>query len=355
MNDYSLETISSISNVIDSYMDSDYFKQIQNRSIAFQLPLNKNIYTIEPDKYLCNKTGIYSIDFRTLDYTCNTRLYAEDNDTVFANYIYNLNVMSSFFSKNKHFLSSFNYYSVPFLITIKKNRNIKHMKFFDEWFHEESYYRIVVDKGIQFVKTHIEMSKFIPIGIVGECSISDVSVLPDYRCDTYDNSHNEKAAYRDRYRQELLKKPKAHFELFYNCIFEINNGISFFDYMMAVGKEDIKLFINNKNKLKIKSLSFDEDFNESSLLLLSKYLDIIKLFSRTIVDFENFSVRIELSISEYRVIHMYEYMCKYFLRTTFPVYIVFKLQCGRHSYEQQLELLKNEASKLKMFSNVIVR
>lgn len=355
MNNYSLETMSSISDVIDSYMESDYFKQIQNRSMAFQLPLNENIYTIESDRNLCKKTGIYSIDFRTLYYTCNTRLFDEDNDTVLANYIFNINVMSSFFKENRHFLSSYNYYSVPFLITIKKNRNVKYMKFFDEWFNKESYYRVVVEDGIQFVNTYIKMNKFVPIGIVGECSISDISVLPDYRWDLYDKRYGERSDYRDRYRQELLKKPKAHFELFKKCTFEINNGISFFEYMMGVGKEDIKLFINNKNKLKIKDLSFNTDFNESSLLILSKYLNIIKLLSRTIVDFETFSVRIELSISDYWVIHMYEYMCKYFLRTTFPVYIVFKLQCGRYSYEQQLELLKNEASKLKMFSNVFVK
>lgn len=355
MNDYSLDNMSAVGHLIDSYMETDYFKQMQNRSMAFQLPLNENIYTIATDSDLCKKTGIYSIDFRTLDYSCNTKLFAEDDDTVFANYIYNLNVMSSFFKKERYFLHCYSYSILPILITIKKNRNIKHMKFFEEWFHDECYYRVVVDKGIQFVNTHIEMSRFIPIGIVGECSISDISVLPDYNCDSYDKRYGYKSDYRKRYRQGLLKYPKAHFELFKNCTFEIDDGLSFFQYMMGVGKEDIKLFINNGNKLKIKNLFFNEDFNESSILTLSKYLNIIKLFSRTIVDFQSFGVRIELNISDYWVKHVYEYISKYILRTTFPVYIVFKLQCGRYSYEQQLELLKNEASKLKMFSNVFVK
>lgn len=352
MTNYNLESVSSIGDVIDSYMKTDFFKEIQNRSMALDMPLNENVYTIKSDKDLCKKTGIYSIDFRTFDYSCNTRLFTDDDETAFANYIFNLNVMSSFFKKGRYFLSCFRPTITPFLITIKKNRNIKHMELFDDWFHQDCY-RIVVDKGIQFVNTHIKMYNFIPIGIVGGCSISDISVLPDYHCDIRDKRY--KSDYRDIYRQGLLKQPKAHFELFKNCTFEIEHGLSFFKYLMEVEEEDIQLFINNKNKLKIENLSFCEDLDSSSLLNISSYLKLINVFSRNIVDFQNFGVHIQLSVSDYWIKYLYEYISTSFTKTAFPVSLELKLMNNMHSFENKSKLLKREVSKLNMFSNVIVR
>lgn len=160
---YDLKSHYSVCSLVSDYMKTEEFKELQTRYMFLGKEPVDSVYKIELDIKKRRSTGIYAIEFITLKHLPVSSFNSLKTNLSGANFLININVMASFFTKNKDFNSKVLLGSTPYQITLvnlKSNVKILDLTPFSR---NNSCY-IVVASGIELKDMLIKMYKFISIG-----------------------------------------------------------------------------------------------------------------------------------------------------------------------------------------------
>lgn len=94
------------------YMKTDEFIALQNRNLTLNIPPNESVYRIEFDENVVNEIGICNLEFITLEHSNNEYINSHKY-----NFVFNLNVMDSFFM-NENIIIKHNKLYSNFYITL---------------------------------------------------------------------------------------------------------------------------------------------------------------------------------------------------------------------------------------------
>lgn len=222
---YNLSNLDVIRNIIEDYMSTDEFKCLQARNMTFNMDVRDCVYTIPFTPKMVKRYGIYNIQFINLQYNSSTLYHNKVSyihitgiqkvDIYCHNFIINLNVMASFFTKNV--LVHFSYSLCPVQLTIVKSTkrldvlNLKNVS---------NHCKIVISPDVLFNNVIIKMSEFIILmdGSKGSSSENynigkkgDINILGKYK-----GLDEQIEALRETY---LLSYPPISYK-FKNCIFD---------------------------------------------------------------------------------------------------------------------------------------
>lgn len=289
--DLSLTNVASVVDTILYYMDTEDFKRIEERKVALNLSPFDNKYQISFDKDVIKKTGIYSIDFYTLQNGCDVYF---NKDTF--NFVYSINVNCSFFVKQPNFFDVNYGYKTFYQVNIcKVTKKLKHLDLSKGSLYKA---RLVLNKGLELDGVTIKIYN----------SINLYSGNQSFLCKPLENNSEITSDALDEIiyhcNNQSISKYALDMSIFKNCILNIETSTvnNILQYILF-HKEQMNNFIKNNNKFKVDNIAVfvlgSEDFN---------YLELVFRYKDYFLDFDKldikFSIRIYEEIEANKFVHL---------------------------------------------------
>lgn len=289
--DLSLTSIVSVVDTILYYMTTEDFKRIEERKVALNLSPFDNKYQISFDKDVIKKTGIYSIDFYTLQNGCDVYF---NKDTF--NFVYSINVNCSFFVKQPTFFAVNYGYKTFYQVNIcKVTKKLKHLDLSRCSLYKA---RLVLNKDLELDGVTIKIYN----------SINLYSGNQSFLCKPLDNNSERTNDASDEIiyhcNNQSISKYAIDMGIFKNCIlnietYTVNNILQYIFFH----KEQMNNFIKNNNKFKVDNIVVfvlgSEDFN---------YLELVFRYKDYFLDFDKldikFSIRIYEEVEANKFVHL---------------------------------------------------
>lgn len=223
------------------YMKTDEFIALQNRNLTLNIPPNESVYRIEFDENVVNEIGICNLEFITLEHSNNEYINSHKY-----NFVFNLNVMDSFFMNEKIIIKHNKLYSNFYITLVNistdlKSLNLKSLTDIDCIF--------LIDNNISLNHINIYMKE-----------------------------------YRHIYKINGMNKFHSYYidlSIFNNCTFYVKSFKCFLaTYYYLDYSSNLDVFIKLNNKIIIKSIElnnhglFHKSIDLKTLFVFFKYSDV---------------------------------------------------------------------------------
>lgn len=242
-------TYKDICDIIKNVMKTSEFVDAQNRYIALNTNINNAVYKIDAPLEFQN-LGLYSIEFSNIYYS----IFYEINGI--QNYVFNLNVDTSFFNLNRFFETESEYDLLTYKITIKSiNKNIAQLNMTNY-----NIGKIVLENGLIFNSITFKMNEFMSISS-NDDSLACLDLLDEDIL--FDNSIPSNIDYYYFYN------------IYDSCTFKLSSLLTIFrPYIIYEDETYLKILLDKKCKIRLDRIELE--FTSEYVYLLSKYK---KLFS----------------------------------------------------------------------------
>lgn len=267
-------TYKDICDMIKNVMKTSEFVEAQTRYIALNTNINNAVYKIDAPVEFQN-LGLYSIEFSNIYYS----IFYEINGR--QNYVFNLNVDTSFFNLNRFFESESEYELLTYKITIKSiNKNIVQLDMTNY-----SLGKIVLENGLIFNSITFKMDEFMSISS-NDDSLACLDVLDEDIL--LDNSIPSNIDYYYFYN------------IFNHCTFLLNEVNSLFKLYWEYDEYYLDRLLHNNCKVKLNKIEIK--YISDHIYLLSKYK---RLFCNINKIEKTFIYDLIYNPNEYELLEMY--------------------------------------------------
>lgn len=278
--DLSLTSIASVVDTILYYMDTEDFKKIEERKVALNLSPFENKYQISFDKDIIKNTGIYSVDFYTLQNGCGAYL----NKNTF-NFVFSINVNCSFFTKRPTFFSTNYGYKTFFQVNIcRVTKKLKCLDLSTGYLHR---LKLVLNEGLELDGVTIKIYNFLNL------YSGNQSFLCKPLCDNQELLNDTSNEIIHHSNCQSISKYSLDFGIFKNCTFNIETSTVNEILKYIFFHKDMNKFIENNNKFKVYNITVfilgSEDFN---------YLELLFRYKDYFLDFDKLDIKFSIRIYE---------------------------------------------------------